>query len=114
MNDRAKSAQRVRHITRRHALRAGALGAAGLTLTDLLAAPPVAGRKVAKSCILFFLDGGPSHIDLWDMKPDAPSNVRGEFRAISTTADGVQVCEHLPMLARQMHRVALVRSVHHK
>jgi hypothetical protein len=63
---------------------------------------------------VFFLEGGPAHQDLWDMKPEAPSEVRGEFRPISTSVPGVQVCEHLPMFARQMHRIALVRSVHHK
>src|SRR5262249_12143437 len=61
----------------------------------------------------FFLEGGPSHIDLWDLKPDAPVEVRGIFQPIATTVTGLQVCEHLPMLSRQMHRLALVRSVHH-
>jgi hypothetical protein len=60
------------------------------------------------------MDGGPSHIDLWDMKPEAPAEVRGEFRPIPTTVPGVQICEHLPRVARQMHRLALIRSVRHE
>lgn len=106
----------LRRITRRHLLQAGAIGTAGLSLPGLLAAENVApGRKArARSCILFFLEGGPSHIDLWDMKPDAPSDIRGEFAPIATSAGGLQLCEYLPRLARQMHHVAAVRSVHHK
>jgi Protein of unknown function (DUF1501) len=102
---------------RRWLLRAGALAGAGLSLPELFRAEARAGarrRQPAKSCIVFFLEGGPAHQDLWDMKPQAPLEVRGEFRPISTTVPGVQVCEHLPMFAAQMHHVALVRSVHHQ
>jgi hypothetical protein len=67
----------------------------------------------AKSLIVFALEGGPAHQDLWDMKPDAPENVRGEFRPIATTVPGLSFCEHLPMLARRAHHLTLVRSVHH-
>jgi hypothetical protein len=104
-------------ISRRRLLRVGSLGSLGLALPDLLRAetsaprPSFGGR--AKSCILFFLEGGPAHQDLWDMKPDAPLEVRGEFRPISTTLPGVSVCEHLPLFARQVHHLAQVRSVHH-
>lgn len=102
--------------TRRQLLRMGGLAPLGLGLTDLLRAAAVANppRGTAKACILFFLEGGPAHQDLWDMKPDAPAEFRGEFQPIDSTAPGIQVCEHLPMLARRMHRVALVRSVHHQ
>jgi hypothetical protein len=90
----------------------------GLSLPQLLAADhsPAAkrNRKVAKSCILIFLEGGPSHIDLWDMKPDAPADVRGEFKPIQTKTPGVTVCEHMPLLAGEWHRFAQVRSVQHK
>jgi uncharacterized protein DUF1501 len=98
--------------TRRQMLWSGTLAAAGLTLPKLLQA---AGKSAprAKSCILFFMEGGPAHQDLWDMKPQAPAEVRGEFQAIATSTPGIEVCEHLPQLARQMHHVALVRSVHH-
>jgi hypothetical protein len=100
---------------RREFLRAGALSLAGLSLPALLAsrARGAATRGKAKSCILLFLEGGPAHQDLWDMKPEAPAEYRGEFRPIGTTLPGVSVCEHLPRLAQQLHRMALVRSLHH-
>jgi hypothetical protein len=69
--------------------------------------------KKAKSLIFFVLEGGPAHQDLWDLKPDAPENIRGEFRPIDTSVPNLQFCEHLPMLARQAHHLTLVRSVHH-
>jgi hypothetical protein len=65
----------------------------------------------AKSVILFFLCGGASHIDTWDLKPDAPSEYRGPFQPISTSAPGVRCCEHLPLLAKQAHHLAVIRSV---
>lgn len=65
----------------------------------------------AKSVILFFLCGGASHIDTWDMKPEAPAEYRGPFNPISTSAPEIQLCEHLPMLAKQAHHLAVVRSV---
>lgn len=65
----------------------------------------------AKSTILFFLSGGASHIDLWDMKPDAPAEYRGPFQPIATSAAGIRLCEHLPLLAKQAHHLALVNSV---
>ncbi len=104
-------------MPRREMMRVGALGFAGLSLPRLLlaeAASSPSRPRPAKSCILFFLEGGPSHIDLWDMKPDAPAEVRGEFQPISTSLPGVPVCEHLPMLSEQMHKLAQIRSVHHK
>ncbi|MFO0890056.1 MAG: DUF1501 domain-containing protein [Isosphaeraceae bacterium] len=99
--------------SRRAFLHVGAAGlfGLGLTLPGLLRA--ATGRARAKSLILFALEGGPSHIDLWDMKPDAPEIIRGEFRPISTTVPGLQFCEHLPRLATQAHHLTLVRSVHH-
>jgi hypothetical protein len=66
-----------------------------------------------KSCILIFQYGGPSHLDTFDMKPEAPVEVRGEFKSIATTATGVRVCEHLPRMARLMHKVAVLRTMHH-
>ncbi len=105
----------ARRVTRRGLLHVGALSAVGLSLPQLLAAESAAPRRPrrAKACILFFLEGGPSHIDLWDMKPNAPAEVRGIFEPIETTLPGVAVCEHLPLLSRQMHHLALIRSVHH-
>jgi len=103
-------------MTRRGFVRTGALGLVGLSLPGLLQAEKTATFVAAraKSCILFFLEGGPAHQDTWDMKPDAPAEYRGEFKPISSTLSGVSVCEHLPMLSQQMHHFALIRSVHHK
>ncbi|MFM7074182.1 MAG: DUF1501 domain-containing protein, partial [Planctomycetota bacterium] len=69
------------------------------------------GPGRAKSTILFFLSGGASHIDMWDMKPQAPVEYRGPFQPIATSAPGVTLCEHLPLLAKQAHRLALINSV---
>lgn len=94
------------------------LGALGLALSQVLAlraqtkSARLPGGK-AKSCIVLFAWGGISHLDTWDPKPDAPSNIRGEFRPIDTSVDGIQISEHLPLLARQAHHLAIVRSVHH-
>ncbi len=99
-------------LRRREFFQIGAATLLGLGLPDLLRAA-VASRPKAKSLILFALEGGPAHQDLWDMKPDAPESVRGEFRPIETTVPGLLFCEHLPMLAQQAHHLTLVRSVHH-
>ena len=94
----------------------GGLAVAGLSAPGLApaagtpAAPAGAG---ARSCILVYLLGGPPHLDTWDLKPDAPAEVRGPFKPIATSVPGVRVCEHLPRLARLAHRYALVRSVSH-
>lgn len=101
-------------FTRRGLLQAGSLGAVGLSLPKLLAADSPAIRARAKSCILFFMEGGPAHQDLWDIKPKAPVEVRGEFKPIASTLNEVPVCEHLPMLSQRMHHFAMVRSVHHR
>ncbi len=98
--------------SRREFLRLGALTPAALTLPALLKANDVRPAK-AKSCLLVFMEGGPSHIDLWDMKPNAPAEVRGEFEPIQTKTAGVTVCEHLPRSAKLWHHLAQVRSVKH-
>jgi hypothetical protein len=77
------------------------------------AARQVTARGRIRSCILLFYYGGPSHLDTFDPKPDAPSEVRGEYHTIATTVAGLRLCEHLPRTARLMSRLALVRSVHH-
>src|SRR3954452_10907683 len=104
-------------ITRRNMLQIGAIGALNLTLPRVLAAGKRASRGTgapgADSCILVFLNGGPSHLDTWDMKPDLPAEMRSEFRPSATTVPGLQVCEHLPRFARLLHHCTLVRSVHH-
>ncbi|MCI0457079.1 MAG: DUF1501 domain-containing protein [Gemmataceae bacterium] len=75
---------------------------------------PPARRNPIRSCILVFYYGGPSHLDTYDLKPNAPAEIRGEFRTIATSAPGIRICEHLPRMARVMHRVALIRSMHHE
>ncbi len=98
-------------------LQAGGASWLGLGLPRLLQAAqrtPLSGsRPTADACILIFLNGGPSQLDMWDMKPDAPSEIRGEFRPIATTVPGLSVCEHLPRMARVMHLGTLIRSAHH-
>jgi len=93
-------------ITRRDLLRIGALGLGGLALPDLLA-----GQEAkAKNCIVVWLQGGPSHLDMFDLKPEAPLEIRGEFKP-ARSIDGVYICEHLPKIAARMKKLALVRSV---
>jgi hypothetical protein len=106
-------------VTRRETLRAGALSAlGGFSLVDLWRAEAranvVARDGKAKSVIVLYLLGGAPTQDMWDLKPDAPPEIRGEFKPISTSAPGVQICELLPLTAKWMHRAAIVRSVNHK
>src|SRR5579871_1438751 len=101
-----------RRLSRREVLQVGSAGLLGLSLPRLLKAGEQRRTK-ADSCIIIFLNGGPSHLDMWDMKPEAPKEVRGEFKPIATSLTGVQFGEHLPKLARHMHRCTLVRSAHH-
>ena len=113
-----------RRVSRRRLLQVGGLGSLGLTLPALLQAEakePLAretrGAAMAlppiRSCILIFYYGGPSHIDMYDMKPNAPAEIRGQFSSIPTSVPGLRVCEHLPRTARVMDRLAIVRSMHH-
>jgi hypothetical protein len=74
---------------------------------------PPTRKPPARSAVLIWLSGGASHIDTWDMKPDAPAEFRGEFKPIATSAPGVRLCEHLPLLARQAHHLAVVNSLGH-
>jgi hypothetical protein len=105
-------------FSRRHALKVGGLGLLGLSLPKLLQAeartqkgkaPPAR----AKSVIFLYQFGGPSHIDMFDMKPDAPEGIRGPHKPVSTKADGIAISEHLPRLAKVMGKVTLIRSMHH-
>jgi hypothetical protein len=104
-------------ISRRTALEVGALALGGFTLADWLRGTAQAAGSTAPlrdtAVIQVFMGGGPSHIDLYDLKPDAPAEVRGEFRPISTVVPGIHLSEHLPQLARVLDRVAIVRSVTH-
>lgn len=102
-------------LNRRDAMiRLGQFGSGALTLPGLLQAAESAPRGARqKSCILVYLWGGPPQQDMWDMKPDAPEGIRSIFRPIQTNVPGIQLCDHLPMLARQADKLALVRSVTH-
>lgn len=102
-------------VPRRALLRAGGLSLFGLGLPRLLQARAEAPkpRKHAKACIVLFMWGGPAQQDTWDMKPDSPDVYRGEFKPIPTTVPGLQICEHLPLLARRAHELAVIRSMTH-
>ncbi len=99
-------------VSRRNFLKVGALGLGGFALPQLLQAEALSGnRRQHKAVIMIFLPGGPSHQDMFDLKMDAPSEVRGEFQPISTKVPGIQICEHLPLLAAQMDKLAIIRSM---
>jgi hypothetical protein len=100
-------------ISRRDVLQVGALACAGLTFADVLRLQASTGSPVSrdKSVILIWMRGGPSHIDSFDMKPGAPAEIRGEFRPIATSVPGIQICEHLPLLAGIMDKLAIIRGI---
>jgi uncharacterized protein (DUF1501 family) len=108
-------------FSRRDFIKVGSAGLLGLTLPQVLKlesqarAEPAASRpnRRANSVIMIWLSGGPATIDMWDLRPNAPENIRGEFREINTAADGIRVCEHLPQMARVMDRCTIVRSLAH-
>ena len=105
-------------IVRREFLQVGFSGFLGVGLSNLIAAraaqaATAANPPKAKSMILVFLTGAASHIDTFDMKPDAPTGIRGEFQSIATNAPGVRYCEHLPRLAKLADKLAVVRSMSH-
>src|SRR5581483_6894094 len=103
-------------ITRREWLQVGYSGLLGIGLSSLLAGRALTAqtKKTPKSVILVFLTGAASHHDTFDMKPDAPPEIRGDFKAVATSIPGVHVCEHLPKLAARAHQYALVRSLSHR
>ncbi|MBX3440069.1 MAG: DUF1501 domain-containing protein [Planctomycetaceae bacterium] len=117
---------RSHNLTRRGLLGRGiGLSLGGLHAAELdrmravLAADPLtsaegSAKPPARSCVFIFLFGGPSHIDLWDMKPQAPVEVRGDFESIATNVSGITLCEHLPLIAQQMDKLCLVRSMTHQ
>lgn len=102
-------------VSRRNFLRIGALGLGGLALPQILHAEAEAGVRSAskqhKAVIMIFLPGGPSHQDMFDLKQDAPAEVRGEFKPINTNVPGIQICEHLPRLAQLADKYTLIRSM---
>src|SRR5262249_37721955 len=103
-------------VNRRNFLQIGAFGA-GLTLADMLRLNPASAAakkqptKSKKSAIMIYLPGGPSHMDMYDLKPEAPKEFRGEFNPIKTNVNGVQICEHFPMQAKMWDKLACVRSI---
>src|SRR5579859_1988855 len=104
-------------VSRRNFLKIGAFGA-GLTLADMLRlraaaanVPAVPGQTRQKAAIMIYLPGGPSHMDMYDLKPEAPVEFRGEFQPIQTNVPGVQICEHFPMQARMWDKLAVIRSI---
>jgi hypothetical protein len=104
-------------LTRRTALQAGSIGLLGLGMNHLeplrAMAGPAAPRVKARSVIYIFLSGGLTQLDSFDLKPDAPAEIRGEFKPIATRTPGVRICEHLPLLAQRSHLWALCRSLTH-
>ena len=101
-----------KHLNRRDFLRVGALGMGGLTMGDLLrlrAENPTPHK--ARSIIMVCLAGGPSHIDMYDLKPNAPADIRGEFKPIRTNVPGFDICEHFPRQAEIADKLALVRTI---
>jgi uncharacterized protein (DUF1501 family) len=102
------------NVSRRNFLKIGAFGA-GLTLADVLrlraANPATASSSSSKAAIMIYLPGGPSHMDMYDLKPEAPAEYRGEFRPIQTNVPGIQICEHMPLQARMFDKLAAVRSL---
>jgi hypothetical protein len=100
-------------LDRRRLLHAGALGAVGLTLPQLLRAESARPGKI-KSCIIVFAFGGPAQHETFDMKPNAPDQVRGDFKPTATAVTGIRICEHLPRLAAQADRFSIIRSATHK
>ncbi|WP_406699376.1 DUF1501 domain-containing protein [Singulisphaera sp. Ch08] len=107
-------------ISRRTAIRLGGIGLGGLTLPELFRMEKTSQAGVsapkgrAKSVIILFLSGGPAHQDMWDLKPDAPEEVRGTFRPIDTNVPGIAISEHLPRMAGLADKYAILRSVHHR
>src|SRR5438445_4690963 len=109
-------------FSRRHALKVGGLGLLGLSLPKLLEAEETRNverrtgnlpKARAKSVIFLYQFGGPSHLDMFDMKPDAPEGIRGSHKPMASSADGIQINDRLPRLAKVMDKVTLIRSMHH-
>src|SRR5687768_14124533 len=124
LNIPGRSGRTCEGPTRRELMRIGSLGLAGLHLPGFFLSQKAAlansiadkyagarGFGAAKNVIMIFLQGGPSHIDIWDPKPDAPSNIRGEFKPIKTKIPGTWIGEHMPMMAEHFDKATLIRSM---
>lgn len=99
-------------ITRRDCLKIGGLGLGGCALPDILRAEADAGKTGIKGVIMVLLPGGPTHLDMYDLKPEAPAEIRGEFQPIATNVPGIEICELMPRLAGIADKLALIRSLH--
>jgi len=111
-NNAPKSRRFCDGVSRRNFIKIGALGMGGLALPQLLQAEAASGiRKSHKAVIMIYLPGGPPHQDTFDLKLDAPSEIRGEFRPISTNVPGLQICEHLPRIAKICDKLTVIRSM---
>ncbi len=113
--DADKSVHFCDGMTRRDFLHAGSLAFLGLSLADLLSLKALGAVNTEKdtNCIMLFLVGGPSQLDTWDMKPNAPAEIRGPYKPIPTNVDGIQISEIFPRMARHADKYSLVRSVYH-
>ena len=105
------------HPSRRHFLKLGGLALGGMSLPNLLraeaaSAPQGAATRSNKAIIMIYLSGGPSHQDMYDLKMDAPVEIRGSLQPIATNVTGIQICEHMPRLARMMDKFAIIRSLY--
>ncbi len=116
MNRRMHHTIAAERLSRRKAIQIGGLGLLGLSLPSLLAEEPSRRQTPvrAKSVIFLFQWGGPSQLDMFDMKPGAPDTIRSPYQPIATSAPEIQICEHLPHLARHMDKVCLIRSMTHR
>lgn len=99
-------------LSRRDMLRIGTLSVGGLSLPRILAAEQASGHRTHKSVIMIYMCGAPGHQDMYDLKMNAPAEIRGEFKPISTSVPGIEICEHMPRLARIMDKCVPLRSVH--
>ncbi|MGZ0168830.1 MAG: DUF1501 domain-containing protein [Planctomycetales bacterium] len=103
---------------RRSFLQAGAAGLAGISLPNMLQLQEAGAVEYSKAkirnCITIFMVGSPGHLDTFDMKPEAPADIRGNFKPIQSSVPGVDICEHFPQMAKMMDKVAMIRSLHHK
>jgi hypothetical protein len=98
-------------VSRRSFLKIGGLALGGISLPQLLQAEAASGKRSHKAVIMVFLSGGPPHQDMIDLKPDAPAEIRGEFKPIATNVTGIQISEHLPRIAAMADRFAFIRSL---
>jgi len=115
LNLQGRSYQHCDGVTRRDALKIGTLAFGGLnalTLPDLLKAEQANGRSSHKAIIMIYMCGAPGHQDLYDLKMEAPSEIRGEFKPIETSVSGMQICEHLPGLAKVADKIVPIRSMY--